>query len=111
MEKLKLYQAIVQDLLKEYAKNKPSYGEFEVELSFDTERNHYQIWHLGWLHDRWVHHCPMHFMIRNEKVWLLANSTEHDLGQDLIDRGIPKHDIVLGFNPPYIRALTDYAVG
>ncbi len=110
MEKLARYQAIVQDLLLGYAKNKPSYGEIEVEVSFDTERHHYQIWHLGWHQDRWIHHCPIHFAIRSEKVWLLANSTERDLGADLVEKGIPKQDIVLGFHPTYIRELSDYAV-
>ena len=80
MDKLKQYQVILQELLTEYAKTKPAYGDIEVDLSFDTERHHYQIWHTGWLQKRWVHHCPMHFTIRNNKIWLLANSTEHDLG-------------------------------
>jgi hypothetical protein len=110
MDKLAKYQSILQDLLLEYAQIKPAYGEFDVEVSFDTERHHYQIWHMGWLQKRWVHHCPMHFAIRNEKIWLLANSTEHDLAEELIERGVPKQDIVLGFQPEYIRELTGYAV-
>ena len=53
----------------------------------------------------------MHFTIRNNKIWLLANSTEHDLAQELVDKGVPKEDIVLGFHPSYMRELSDYAVG
>ncbi|NET31778.1 MAG: XisI protein [Cyanothece sp. SIO1E1] len=111
MGKLADYQSIVQDLLLEYAKIKPAYGEIDVDVSFDTERHHYQVWHIGWLRKRWVHHCPMHFAIRNEKIWLLANSTERDLAGDLVERGVPKEDIVLGFQPSYMRELSDYAVG
>lgn len=111
MEKLALYQTLVQNLWQEYAKHKPANGEIEVEVSFDVERNHYQIWHLGWMQNRWVHHCPIHCAIRDEKVWLLANSTEHDVGADLVERGIPKEDIVLGFYPKYMREYSDYAVG
>ncbi|MBE9067882.1 XisI protein [Leptolyngbya cf. ectocarpi LEGE 11479] len=111
MDQLNQYQKTIQDLLLEHAKTKPAYGDIEVDVSFDTERHHYQIWHTGWLQKRWVHHCPMHFTIRNNKIWLLANSTEHDLAQELVDKGVPKQDIVLGFHPSYMRELSDYAVG
>ncbi|WP_313934817.1 MULTISPECIES: element excision factor XisI family protein [unclassified Nostoc] len=30
---------------------------------------------------------------------------------ELVDRGIPKKDIVIGYQPPYLRHFTDYAVG
>lgn len=50
--KLKNYQQIVQKLLMDYAESKPAYGEIEVETIFDTQRNHYQIVHLGWQHQR-----------------------------------------------------------
>ena len=52
MERLALYQEIVQSLWQEYAKHKPANGKIEVEVSFDTERNHYQIWHMGWMQKR-----------------------------------------------------------
>jgi hypothetical protein len=45
--KLTQYQQIVQQLLLGYAESKPAYGEIEVETIFDTQRNHYQIVHLG----------------------------------------------------------------
>jgi hypothetical protein len=83
----------------------------EVEAIFDTQRNHYQIVHLGWQHKRWVHHCVMHLDIRNEKIWIFSNSTEHDIAADLVNLGVPKQDIVLGFYPPFMGEMSDYAVG
>ncbi|MEM9485492.1 MAG: XisI protein [Cyanobacteria bacterium P01_F01_bin.116] len=111
MDKLARYQSIIQNLLLEYSKIKPAYGEFDIEVSFDTERHHYQIWHMGWLNKRWVHHCPMHFAIRNEKIWLLANSTERELGEELVKQGVEKQDIVLGFHPENLREFSGYGVG
>ena len=32
------------------------------------------------------------------------------LAQELVDKGVPKQDIVLGFHPSYMRELSDYAV-
>jgi XisI protein len=105
------YQQTVQQLLMDYAQNKPSYGDIEVETIFDTERNHYQIMHLGWQHKRWIHQCVMHLDIRNEKIWIFYNSTEHDIAADLVRLGVPKQDIVLGFHPPFMREMSDYGVG
>ncbi|NCJ06881.1 XisI protein [Synechococcales cyanobacterium C] len=105
------YQQIVQQLLLNYAKSKPAYGDIEVEAIFDIQRNHYQIVHFGWHHKRWIHHCVMHLDIRSEKIWIFHNSTEHDIAADLVDLGVPKKDIVLGFHPPFVRELSDYAVG
>ncbi|MEH2160942.1 MAG: XisI protein [Nostoc sp.] len=97
------YQQTVQQLLIGYAQNKPAYGDIEVETIFDTQRNHYQIMHLGWQHKRWIHQCVMHLDIRNEKIWIFYNSTEHDIAANLVRLGVPKQDIVLGFHP---RVLT-----
>ena len=111
MADLARYQAIIQDLLTGYATTKPANGEIDVEVSFDTERHHYQIWHTGWLNKRWIHQAPIHCAIREGKVWLLANATEHDVAADMVAQGIPKGDIVLGFHPREMRAYSDYAVG
>ncbi|MBO0348638.1 XisI protein [Phormidium pseudopriestleyi FRX01] len=110
-DKLKKYQKIVQQLLIDYAQSKPAYGEIEVETIFDTQRNHYQIVHFGWHHQRWIHQSVIHLDIRNEKIWIFCNSTEHDIAEDLVNLGIPKQDIVLGFYPPFMREMSDYAVG
>ncbi|MBW4621512.1 MAG: XisI protein [Cyanosarcina radialis HA8281-LM2] len=105
------HQEVVQQLLLKYAESKPAYGEIEVETIFDTQRHHYQIVHLGWHHKRWVHHCVMHLDIRDRKIWIFQNSTEHDIAADLVEMGVPKQDIVLGFQPPFARELSGYAVG
>lgn len=109
--KSRIYQQVVQQLLMGYAESKPAYGEIEVETIFDTQRDRYQIVHLGWQHQRWVHNCVIHLDIRQDKVWIFYNSTEHDIAADLVNLGVPKHDIVLGFHPPFMREMSDYAVG
>jgi hypothetical protein len=43
MEKIGRYRKIVQQILSEHGKQKPAYGDVEVEMIFDTERDHYQI--------------------------------------------------------------------
>jgi XisI protein len=52
----------------------------------------------------------MHLDLKDEKAWIQYNGTEIDLAQELVDRGIPKTDIVLGFQSPFRRQFTDCAV-
>ncbi len=48
MEKLVNYRQIVQQRLREYTQQNPISGNIEAQLIFDTERDHYQIFHVGW---------------------------------------------------------------
>lgn len=48
--------------------------------------------------------------IKNDKVWIFYNSTEHDIAADLVEVGVLKQDIVLGFYPPFLRELSNHVV-
>jgi XisI protein len=52
----------------------------------------------------------LHLDIKNEKVWIQHNGTEANIADELIDLGVSKTDIVLGFHSPYKRQFTDFAV-
>jgi len=65
---------------------------------------------VGWSNQRRDYGCVMHLDIKEDKIWLQYNGTEIDIAQELVDLGVPKSDIVLGFQAPYRRKFTDYAV-
>lgn len=111
MEKLERYQGFIQQLLDRYTECQPTSGETEIQAVFDTVRNHYQIVHVGWQGSRWVHSCSVHVDIKDGKIWIQWNGTEDDLAQELVELGVPKTDIVIGFHTPYMRQFTEYAVG
>jgi hypothetical protein len=48
MDKVTLYREYVQTLLSHYAKDDVSDAHVEVQLIFDTERDHYQWMNVGW---------------------------------------------------------------
>jgi XisI protein len=82
----------------------------EVQVVFDTEHNHYQVVRVGWDNKQRVYGCPIHLDIKDGKIWIQQNGTEIDLGQELVNIGVPKSDIVVGFHPPYMRQFTEFAV-
>ncbi|MBD2439738.1 XisI protein [Nostoc sp. FACHB-110] len=111
MAKLDIYREYIQRLLKEYAARDLGEDNVEVQLIFDTEHDHYQLFYVGWRNRRRVYGPVIHLDIKNEKIWLQWNGTEDDIAADLVELGVPKQDIVLGFHSPYMRQFTDYAVG
>ena len=82
----------------------------KISSFFDTTRDHYQLMSVGWNHLNRIYHTVLHFDIKDGKVWLQQNTTDSDVGQELIDLGVPREDIVLGLHPPYKRPYTDYGV-
>jgi XisI protein len=110
---LKRYQQIITEVLSDYA-NAPAIvigGEqAEEQLILDTERDHYQILTIGWENGKRVYYPIFHLDIRNGKIWVQEDATDFDLVGELERRGVAKTDIVLGFQPPYKRALSGYAL-
>lgn len=111
MDKLNNYRSQIKELLSKYLTlYKPSYGEIEVEKIFDTSNDHYQIISIGWHNYQRIYHPIMHIDIKNEKIWIQQNTTEIDIALELIEMGVPKQDIVIGFDSPKMRQLSGFAV-
>jgi hypothetical protein len=111
MDKLNEYPKAVQSLLESYANLSHDDSAVEIELIYDTVRNHYQLMHVGWQNDRRIYGCVLHFDIKGEKVWIQHNGTENDVAEELTELGVAKSDIVIGFHSPFKRQFTEYAVG
>jgi len=110
MDKVRTYQKILLEFLEEYV---AFYGQndlIETQILADNERHHYQLQRVGWNGEKYLHYCVFHFDIKNEKIWIQENRTDTDIAEELVQKGIPKSDIVLGLQPPYARAYTGYAV-
>lgn len=110
MDKLDHYRTCIQTLLEKHSQFKPQTEDIENELFFDRDRDHYQLMRVGWNGLSRVYHTVLHFDLKGGKIWLQQNTTDIDVGQELIDMGIPKTDIVLGLHPSYKRPYTGYGV-
>jgi len=78
---------------------------------FDTERDHYQLIHVGWNKDTRIYGCVLHIDLKNGKAWIQHNGTEMEIADELVKMGIPAEDIVIGFHSPYKRKFTKFAAG
>lgn len=110
MDKLTTYRTYIQQLLQQYQRDTQRTHDIEAEIVTDTEHDHYQLIHLGWENKRRVYGCAFHLDIKQGKVWIQYNGTDRQIAEELVELGIPKEDIVLGFQTPYRRQFTDYAV-
>ncbi len=110
MDKLTQYRKLIQDIMEEYAAMKPSYGDIEMEVVADTQRDHYQLLSIGWNKLERIHGTLLHVDIQNGKIWIQYDGTEEGIAHRLVAHGVPKSDIVLAFHPPYKRPYTDFAV-
>jgi hypothetical protein len=111
MYRIERYRSIVRKVIEDYASCKPSNGEIETEAIVDREHDHYEVMHVGWDGVRRVHGSVIHLDIRDGKVWIQYDGTNRPVAQALVEEGIPREGIVLGFHPPYVRKYTAYAQG
>jgi hypothetical protein len=109
MDTLNEYRDIIERVLAEYTKIKYAWGDVQCRPIFDRLHDSYALITLGWNNRRRTHYCLVHIEIISGKVWIQEDGIEHGIATDLERAGIPKSDIALGFQPPDIRPLTEYA--
>ena len=105
------YRQWIQQVLKAHNQRVPSYGDLEQFTLFDREDDHYQLVTVGWDGDRRVFSCLIHIDLKGETVWIQHDGTEVGVANELVELGIPKQSIVLGYHDPNARKLTEFAVG
>jgi XisI protein len=110
MVKIKKYQKAIMSILEEYAKIRYENVDGENQIIADKENHRYQVVTIGWQGNKFIHDCPIHMDIINGKIWVQRNSTEIDLGVALMEQGVLKTDIVIGFFTPKMREYSEYAL-
>ena len=110
METLNTYRQYIQDLMIKRADNVWD-RRIVAETIFDRERDRYQLVYVGWQGERRVYGVVLHVDIIDGKIWVQQDGTEAGIANQLVELGVPKQEIVLGFDPPMMRDLTEFAIG
>lgn len=103
------HRELVQQILVEYTRVPYAYGDITIETIFDTQEDRYLLITVGWDGPRRVHGCLVHIDINQGKLWIQRDGTEEGIATALVEAGIPKEQIVLGFQPAEIRRYTEFA--
>ena len=107
--RLNQYREIIEQTLTEIAAYIPQDSQSPHKTVFDRRTDSYALIEVGWADNQRVHQFIIHLEIINGKVWVQADNTDLNVTRELERTGIPKSDIVLGFQPPAVRRYTEYA--
>ena len=105
------YRSIIKSIVEKHSECDPEDREVETQIVFDSDRDRYLMFHVGWRGERRVFGCVIHVEIKQEKIWIQRDGTEVGIANQLIEAGVPKSNIVLGYRSPYMRKFTELAVG
>jgi hypothetical protein len=104
------YRQLIKNILSEYARFKPAYGDIESKVIFDDEHGSYTLLEVGWDDTQYVHGSIVHVDLIGDKIWIQYDGTEQGIAWDLVEAGVPKEKIVLGFRPEQVRPYTGFGV-
>ena len=106
MDKIEKYKKIIQEELK-YQATKTLYNAPNVkrQLIINAEKTDFILLSLGWDDDNFLHTILFHYQIKDNKVWLMKNNTNVLINQIMIENGIHKNDITIGWIPDYLREV------
>lgn len=110
MANVELYRQHIQNLLSQHASLVWD-KRIQAETIFDTDRDRYQLVYVGWRNQQRIYGPVLHLDIIDNKIWIQQDGTEVGIANELVELGVPKQDIILGFDPPNMREFSEFATG
>ncbi|MFK7948547.1 MAG: element excision factor XisI family protein, partial [Saprospiraceae bacterium] len=82
-----------------------------TQYLFDDVHGQYMLYKYGWGNQGRIYGNVAHFEIAEDgKIWVHHDGTSLELVQQLLDKGIPKSEIVIAYQPDYVREELGFAV-
>jgi XisI protein len=113
MDKIKHYQSVIIRFLHHY--NQATGGNMPLQhpqrrVLIDKINNSFQLLAIGWRNEHYIFGPVFHFDILDGKIWMQCNNTEWEVVDFLMENGVERMDIVLGFVPAYARQASGFGV-
>ena len=111
MDKLNQYRQIIQKILTDFQQWASGENQPEIQqcLAFDENRDQYFWFHVGWDGKHREFGVTVYLRIAQGKIWIEKDWTKQGIANQLFEAGVPPEDIVLGFQHPSKRSLTEFA--
>jgi hypothetical protein len=111
MDRIAQYREIIHRLLEEYRRIYAGQTSSGVETAVisDDSRGEYMLMRVGWRGETRVRRPAFYLRLKEGKIWIEEDWTQEGVATELMAEGIPSEDIVLAFQPPELRHLTEFA--
>jgi hypothetical protein len=99
MDKTLKYHTIILELLGEFVDFWHNGDGVERKVLYDEKSQTYTLIYYGWQDNkRYLHGVSFHLQRIEDKIWIHQNNTQYLIADELIEKGIAKEDIILGFS-------------
>lgn len=112
MDQVEQYTALIKQALRDYVDlvQKSPNLPYQVVMVFDDEHQQYLVRKVGWQGNKRILKTVLHLAIQGGKISIEEDLTEEGIATWLLAHGVPNTAIILSFQPPLIRAYSEFAV-
>jgi hypothetical protein len=105
------HQRAVLELIERLAKVDSNEQADATIKIIDELGGHYLLFNNTWKYGRRYYGCFLHIDLSADgKIWIQHDGTDLNVAEQLMEAGIAKEEIVLGFQPPSVRAVLGFGV-
>jgi len=104
MDRIKKYKKITQQELVSWTKESSSdMPDIEYQLIENKNQTQFILLALGWHNDIYHHDLLIHIQIKKNQIWIQEDNTGTGISKILQEKGIPRNEIIHGFEEPFLR--------
>jgi hypothetical protein len=94
---LKTSIQILSEVIREWGETGSSFDPIDMEVIADEQSGNFLLVGVGWRGDERIHHMYFHARVREGKIWIEWDGIDPSILDELLQRGIPRHQMVFGF--------------
>ena len=110
MDQLQALRDAICKVFKTWEEYPSSISKFRIQAVCDEKSDRYTLNFVDFEEGKFKSHLMANLEITNGKIWILSDTTAKGIGNELVDVGVSKSQIVLGFYPESVRAHGEFAV-
>lgn len=111
MDKIAKYKQLIHEEMEYQASIRiANIPDVPPKLFIGENRRFFTLYFIGWQGKEYIHHYLFNIEIIGDKVWVHEDATDIFIAGKLVERGIQKEDIVLGYIPKYARTIEGFAL-